>query len=134
MVSPAAVLTIAKVTKPKVQVAREHLAKAQAEAIGGDVRDAIQWAFASLEAAIDSLAAVHGIQIEEKHWRRTEAAKELHARDVLDEDLSQLHSRLNELRKGVFYEGEDPDLEDLSIEDVLTAVEDAVTTAEAETQ
>jgi hypothetical protein len=42
--------------KPKVEVAREHLAKAQEEADGGDLRDAVQWAFASLEAAIDALS------------------------------------------------------------------------------
>ncbi|MGH2970343.1 MAG: hypothetical protein ACRDK0_14970 [Solirubrobacteraceae bacterium] len=65
--------------KPKVQVAREHLAKAQDEAAGGDARDAPQWGFASLEAAIDALAAVRGIAIDEKHWKRAEAARSLHA-------------------------------------------------------
>lgn len=41
------------VPKPKVEVAREHLTKAQEEADGGDLRDAVQWAFASLEAAVE---------------------------------------------------------------------------------
>jgi hypothetical protein len=119
--------------KSKLEVAREHLAKAQDEAFGGDLRDAVQWAFASLEAAIDALAAAHGISIDEKHWRRTQAAKELHEQGLLAKDLSELHSRLNEVRKGVFYEGEEPDLRDLSIEDVLIDVEDAVKAAGAET-
>ena len=45
--------------RPKVEVAREHLSKAQEEAAAGDLRDAVQWGFASLEAAIDALAAPH---------------------------------------------------------------------------
>lgn len=48
-------------SKPKVEVAREHLSKAQEEAGAGDLRDAVQWSFASLEAAIDALAEEHGI-------------------------------------------------------------------------
>jgi HEPN domain-containing protein len=43
--------------RPKVEVAREHLSKAQEEAAAGDLKDAVQWSFASLEAAIDALAA-----------------------------------------------------------------------------
>ena len=118
--------------KPKVQVAREHLTKAQDEATGGDPRDALQWGFASLEAAIDALAAARGIAIDEKHWKRTEAARSLHATGVLPKDLSDLHRSLNEARKAVFYDGEDPDLGEVSIEDVLSDVEDAVVAAEAE--
>lgn len=120
-------------SKTKMQVAREHLTKAQEEAMGGDVRDAIQWSFASLEAAIDALAEKRGIAIAQTHWRRRKAAKRLYDEGVLSEDLSQLHETLNEARKGVFYAGEEPDdLDGLSIEDVLTNVEGAVTTAEAE--
>ncbi len=68
--------------KPKVQVAREHLTKAQDEAAGGDTRDALQWGFASLEARV--------------------------------------------LRRGR------PDLGEISVEDVLSDIEDAVLAAEAE--
>lgn len=64
-------------SKPKVEVAREHLSKAQDEAVGGDLRDAVQWSFASLEAVIDALAEKRDIAIDEKHWRRSEAATEL---------------------------------------------------------
>lgn len=118
--------------KVKVQVAREHLTKAQDEAAGGDVRDALQWSFASLEAAIDALAETRGIAIDRKHWKRAEAAKSLHAQGALPQDLSELHRTLNEARKGVFYEGEEPDFGDISIDDVLADVEDAVAAAEAE--
>jgi len=119
-------------SKPKVEVAREHLSKAQDEAAGGDLRDAVQWSFASLEATIDALAEKHGISIDEKHWRRSEAATELNEKGVLPKDLSGLHRLLNEERKAMFYEGEDPELGDLSMEDVLIEIETAVAIAETE--
>ena len=119
-------------SKPKVEVAREHLTKAQEEADGGDLRDAVQWAFASLEATIDALAEPRGIEIDEKHWKRTEAAGELHRRGVLPEDLSGLHRELNELRKGVFYEGDELEPDDIAIEDTLTQIETAVEIAEGD--
>ncbi|HEU4706611.1 MAG TPA: HEPN domain-containing protein [Solirubrobacterales bacterium] len=118
--------------KPKVEVAREHLSKAQEEAAAGDLKDAVQWSFASLEAAIDALAAKHGIVIEEQHWRRRDAAHELMLKGVLPRDLSDLHQLLNEERKAMFYEGEEPELGDLSIENILSEVEVAVKVAEAD--
>lgn len=121
-------------SKPKVEVAREHLSKAQEEAAAGDLRDAVQWSFASLEAAIDALAEKHGIKIGEKHWRRRDAAAELCGKGVLPRDLSELHQLLNEERKAMFYEGEDPDLGELTIEDVIREVETAVRMAEAESE
>lgn len=120
--------------KPKVEVAREHLGKAQEEAAAGDLKDAVQWGFAGLEAAIDALAGKHGIAIEEQHWRRRDAAHELMLKGVLPRDLSGLHQLLNEERKAMFYEGEEPDLGDLSIEDVLNEIEIAVKIAEAEVE
>lgn len=118
--------------KRKVVVAREHLTKARQEADGGDLRDAVQWAFASLEAAIDALAEPHGIAIDEKHWKRTAAAGELHERGVLPKDLSELHQDLNHLRKGVFYEGDDLDADEIEIEDTLADIGEAVAIAERE--
>lgn len=115
-----------------MQVAREHLSKAQDEAVGGDARDALQWGFASLEAAIDALAVARGIAIDKTHWKRTEAASSLHAMGALPKDLSALHRSLNEARKAVFYDGEDPDLGEVSIEEVLSDIEAAVAAAEAE--
>jgi uncharacterized protein YutE (UPF0331/DUF86 family) len=116
--------------KRKVVVAREHLTKARQETDGGDLRDAVQWSFAALEAAIDALAEPQGIAIDEKHWKRTAAAKELHERGVLPKDLSELHQELNHLRKGVFYEGEDLDADEIEIEDTLAEIEEAVAIAE----
>jgi uncharacterized protein YutE (UPF0331/DUF86 family) len=116
--------------KRKVVVAREHQTKARQEAGDGDLRDAVQWAFAALEAAIDALAEPQGIAIDEKHWKRTEAAKELHERGVLPKDLSELHRELNHLRKGVFYEGDDLDADEIAIEDTLVEIDRAVAIAE----
>lgn len=94
----------------------------------------MQWSFASLEAAIDALAAKHGISIGEQHWRRRDAAHELMLKGVLPKDLSGLHQLLNEERKAMFYDGEDPELGELSIEDVLSEIETAVKMAEADTE
>ena len=101
------------------------------EAAAGDLRDTVQWSFASLEAAIDALAEKHGITIGEQHWKRRAAATQLHGKRVLPRDLSELHQLLNEERKAMFYEGEDPDLGELTIEDVIREVETAVRMAEA---
>lgn len=120
--------------KSKVEVAREHLRKAHEEASAGDLKDAVQWSFASLEAAIDALAAKHAIRIDEQHWRRRDTARELMLKGVLPRDLSDLHQLLNEERKAMFYEGEDPDLGELYIEDVLNEIETAVKIAEAESE
>ena len=51
---------------------------------------------------------------------------------VLPKDLSDLHQLLNEERKAMFYEGEDPELGEHSIEEVLSEIETAVEIAEAE--
>jgi hypothetical protein len=120
------------VAKSKVQIAAEHLRKAQTEAEAGDLSDAVQWCFASLEAAIDALAEPRGLPIDQKHWQRRAAASRLHAEGVLPKDLAPLHDKLNEIRKGVFYEGEDPDLEGEAIDDILSDVEVAVSVARGE--
>lgn len=48
---------MALMSKSKLQIATEHLRKAQAEAVSGDLSDAIQWGFASLEAGGQRCAA-----------------------------------------------------------------------------
>lgn len=111
--------------KAKVEIAREHLAKAQDE-LHGDHRDAVQWAFASLEAAIDALAAEEGLPIDQQHWKRTDAAKKLHQKGVLPSDLSDLHRELNFLRKAIFYDGEEIEEAGFSVEDAVADVETIV--------
>jgi hypothetical protein len=111
--------------KAKVEIAREHLAKAQEE-LYGDRRDAVQWAFASLEAAIDALAAEERILIDQQHWKRTDAAKELYEKGILPSDFSTLHKELNFLRKAIFYDGEEIEEGGFSVEDAVAEVETVV--------
>ncbi len=82
------------------------------------------------EAAVVALAELNGIATERQHWRKGEAATELHARDVLATDLGPMLELLNQARKDAAYEGEDPDLGDWTPEELLSTVEDAVHTAE----
>lgn len=44
----------------------------------------------------------------------------------------ELHRELNELRKGVFYEGDELEPDDISIEDTLIQIETAVEIAEGD--
>ena len=67
-----------------------------------------------------------------QHWKRRDAATQLHARGTLPRDLGPLHDKLNEIRTGVFYEGEEPDLEGEDIADVLAEIEEAVAKAREE--
>lgn len=48
----------------------------------------------------------------------------------LSTDYAGTLKLLNEARKAVFYEGEDPDLENRSLEDIASTVESAVEQAE----
>ena len=53
-----------------------------------------------------------------------------HATGVLPTDYADTLKLLNEARKAVFYEGEDPDLGGQSLEDIASSVESAVQQAE----
>jgi hypothetical protein len=70
---------------------------------------------------------------ERQHWRKAEAATELHTRGVLSTDLSPILELLNQARKGAGYEGEEPDFGDWTTESLLSTVEDAVKIAEETT-
>lgn len=82
------------------------------------------------EAAVVALSDGNGIATERQHWRKAEAATELHARGVLSTDLSPILELLNQARKDAAYEGEDPDFGDWTSESLLSAVEDVVRTAQ----
>jgi hypothetical protein len=56
----------------------------------------------------------------------------LHEQGAFDQDLSSLHRLLNEERKGIAYDGEDPDLGGLSVEEILDVIELAIDTAGGE--
>jgi hypothetical protein len=59
-------------------------------------------------------------------------AAELHTRGVLPHDFSDILRLLNEARKVATYEGDEPDLEGQSLEDIAADVETAVGLAEQE--
>jgi hypothetical protein len=82
------------------------------------------------EAAVVALAELNGIATERQHWRKGEAATELHTRGILPTDLGPMLELLNQVRKDAGYEGEDPDFGDWTSEELLSTVEDAVHTAE----
>lgn len=85
------------------------------------------------EAAIVALSDHNGIATERQHWRKVEAATELHTRGVLSTDLSPILELLNQARKDAGYEGEDPDFGDWTSESLLSAIEDVVKAAEEAT-
>ena len=63
---------------------------------------------------------------------KADAASELHANGVLDEDFGPLLRTLNQERKDVWYEGEDPDFGEESLDDVAERVRGLIEAAEAD--
>jgi hypothetical protein len=82
------------------------------------------------EAAVVALSELQGIATERQHWRKGQAATELHTRGILSTDLGPILELLNQARKDAGYEGEDPNFGDWTPEDLLNIVENAVQTAE----
>jgi hypothetical protein len=66
------------------------------------------------------------ILIDQQHWKRTDAARQLHQKGVLPSDFSELHSDLNFLRKAIFYDGEEIEEGGFSVEDAIADVETIV--------
>lgn len=87
-------------------------------------------ALSALEAAIVAVAQVRGIDTKRQHWRKAEVAKQLHDSGVLPRDFSDTLGVLNDARKTVVYEGDEPDLGDQTLEDLAADVETAVELAE----
>lgn len=111
-------------------LAREHLDRALPAVAAQDHTEAVAWLFVSLEAAIVSVANAQGLDTKKAHWKKAEVAAELCATGVLPIDYADALKLLNEARKAVFYEGEDPDLGGRSLEDIASTVESAVERAE----
>lgn len=77
-----------------------------------------------------ALAGAHGIPTERQHRLKAEAARELHARGLLPDDLLPELELLNQARKDAGYEGEDPDLGDQHPAELVARIEVAVRAAE----
>lgn len=114
----------------KSDLAREHFTRAHVAFEAGDQVVGVTFLYLAAEAAIVALSELNGIATERQHWRKAQAATELQTRGVLDKDLSPVLELLNQARKDVAYEGEDPDFGSWSSEDLLSAVEGVVQTAE----
>jgi hypothetical protein len=114
----------------KVDLAREHFTRASTAFEAGDPVVGVTFLHLAAEAAVVALSDSNGIATERQHWRKAEAATELHTRGVLSTDLSPILEMLNQARKDAGYEGEDPDFGDWTSESLLSTVEDVVQTAE----
>lgn len=108
--------------KDKAELAREHLERALPAVTAANHTEAVTWLFAALEAAIVALAQRHGMITPRQHWKKAEAARELHNSGVLPQDFSELLDVLNEARKVAVYEGEEPDLGAQSLDELAVDV------------
>lgn len=117
--------------KAKHVLAREHLETARDDLDGGREKDAINALFYAAEAAVVSLTDKHGIATQRQHGLKADGATELHRRGVLRHDVGPLLKDLNQARKDIWYEGDDPELRQ-SLQDSFADVETLVTEAEAQ--
>jgi uncharacterized protein (UPF0332 family) len=116
--------------KDKRQLAREHLEAAQRAVKEERLNDAINALFYAAEAAVVVLAEQHGIDTKKHHGLKADAASDLHSNGVLAKDYGPLLRVLNQARKDIWYEGEEPEL-DRDLEDLVAEVEELVEAAEA---
>jgi hypothetical protein len=114
-------------------LAREHLTRADRAFEIGDPVVGVTFLHLAAEAAVVALAELNGIPTERQHWRKGKAATELHTRGILPMDLAPILELLNQARKDASYEGEDPEFGDWTSKELVSAVEDAVHTAEEAT-
>jgi uncharacterized protein (UPF0332 family) len=116
--------------KDKRQLAREHLQAAETAVADERPNDAVNALFYAGEAAVVVLAEQHGIDTKKHHGLKADAASELHNKGVLAEDYGPVLRVLNQARKDIWYEGEEPEL-DGDLEDLAAEVEELVEAAEA---
>lgn len=117
--------------KPKAELAREHLERAMSGVNDNDSTEAVTWLLAALEAAIVAIAEAQGLETPTQHWKKAQVAKDLHAAGIVPANYSETLDLLNAGRKLAVYEGDEPDLGESSLEDLVAAVESAVAAAEA---
>lgn len=96
--------------KDKRQLAQEHLDDAEAAASEDRLKDAVNALFYAAEAAVVALAERNGIDTRRQHQLKADAASEMHQEGVLSRDYGPLLRTLNQARKDIWYEGDDPEL------------------------
>jgi hypothetical protein len=113
----------------KVAIARKHLRKVQAAwDVPTDWEDLYLYGFYCLEAAVEAASLSVGIELSTRHWKKVEAAVQLHTEHGLT-DIQQLLIDLNVGRKAAAYgDVEEPELE---AEDIAVAVESYVEEVDA---
>jgi uncharacterized protein (UPF0332 family) len=116
--------------KNKRQLAREHLEAARSAVAEERLNDAVNALFYAGEAAVVALADQNEIDTKKHHGLKADAATELHKKGVLSEDYGRVLRILNQARKDIWYEGEEPEL-DGELEDLVAQVEGLVKAAEA---
>jgi len=97
--------------KDKRQLAREHLDDAEAAVSEDRLKDAVNALFYAAEAATVAVAERSGIDTRRQHQLKADAASEMHQKGVLKRDYGPLLRTLNQARKDIWYEGDDPKLE-----------------------
>lgn len=116
--------------KAKHVLARDHLDLAREQVDEAHLGVAATLLLHAAEAAIDALAEQNGIETNPTHWRREQIVAELNQRGIGSSDDAELIRLLNAERKGYAYDGDDPDFNDDSVEEVMQRVEALVTAAE----
>lgn len=121
-------LTVSPKNKP--ELAREHLEAARSASEDERMNDAVNALFYAGEAAIVALAEHHGIDTKKHHGLKADAASQLYTEGALAKDYGPLLRTLNQARKDIWYEGEEPELDD-DLESIVAEVETLVEAAEA---
>lgn len=116
--------------KDKRELAREHLDDARAAIKGERLKDAVNALFYAGEAAVVAVAEHHGIDTKKHHALKADAATRLHSDGTLTHDYGPLLRTLNQARKDIWYEGEEPELSD-ELDAIADQVEVLVEAAEA---
>ncbi len=116
--------------KDKGQLAHEHLHVAQAAIEEGRLNEAVNALFYAAEAAVVALADEHGIDTKKHHRLKADAASDLHKQGVLAHDYGPVLRVLNQARKDIWYEGDEPELGG-DLEDLAGEIEGLVEAAEA---
>jgi uncharacterized protein (UPF0332 family) len=115
--------------KGKRELAREHFDDAQAALEDDRLKDAVNALFYAAEAAVVALAEHHKIDTRKHHALKADAATQMNTDALIAEDYGPLLRGLNQARKDIWYEGEEPELDD-DLRSIADQVEVLVQVAE----
>ena len=118
--------------RPKHELARAHFESAQRALDEDDLVVAITFLHLAAEAAVVELADRESIDTKRRHDLKAKAATSLFEAGVLPDDLGPQLRALNELRKGVTYEGEAVELSRGELDALAERVGAAVKAADEE--